>query len=163
MSRLQAGLGLGFAFQPVDLRVLVDNLVDEAVMAFPGSAIERRLPPTLRAEVDPDRFAQLLGNLLSNARHHGEAGKPVAVCLASEGGDVLLSVHNAAPPIPEDAAAQLFAPYKRQSVGNARNKGGLGLGLYIAHEIARGHGGSLEYAYQAPQVVFTARFPAQQG
>ncbi|MBC5782162.1 GAF domain-containing protein [Ramlibacter sp. USB13] len=163
MSRLQAGLGLGFAFQPVDLRVLVDNLVDEAVMAYPGSTVERSLPPTLPADVDPDRFAQLLGNLLSNARHHGEAGKRVAVHLAQQGGEVLLSVRNVAAPIPEEAVAQLFTPYKRQSVGNARNKGGLGLGLYIAHEIARGHGGSLEYAYEAPDVVFTVRFPAKQG
>lgn len=161
MSRLQSGLGLGFVPQPIDLRTLVDGLVDEALTAHPGMVIERTLPDTLPAQVDPDRFAQLLGNLLSNARHHGEPGQPLSVHLVREGADVVLSVRNPAAPIPEDVARQLFTPYKRQSLGNARNKGGLGLGLYIASEIARGHGGLLEYAYEAPDVVFTARLPVQ--
>lgn len=161
MSRLQSGLGLGFAPQTIDLRTLVDGLVDEALTAHPGTVIERALPETLVAQVDPDRFAQLLGNLLSNARHHGEPGQPLSVRLAREGADVVLAVRNPAPPIPDETVRQLFTPYKRQSIGNVRNKGGLGLGLYIASEIARGHGGALEYSYEPPQVVFTARLPVQ--
>lgn len=162
MSRLQTGLGLGFALQELNLTALVDNFVDEALASYPGSVIDRRLAPALHAQVDPDRFAQLLGNLLSNARHHGEAGQPLAVRLALEGGEVVLSVRNPAPPIAPDMAAQLFTPYKKQSLANARNKGGLGLGLYIAREIVRGHGGTLQYSHEAPDVVFTARFPQRQ-
>lgn len=160
MSRLQSGLGLGFAIQRVDLAAMVEGLVEEALVAYPGSVIQRDLPASLPAEADPDRIAQLLGNLLSNARHHGEAGQPVRVALARDGDDVVLTVRNRAAPIPADMVPQLFTPYKRQSIANARNKGGLGLGLYIAREIARGHGGSLAYAYEAPEVVFTVRFPA---
>lgn len=161
MSRLQNGLGLGFSFQRLDLSALAESLVEDALVAYPGSAIERRLPPALPADVDPDRFAQLLGNLLSNARQHGETGKPLVVELRAEGDMVVLAVRNTAPPVPADTAAQMFTPYKRQSVGNPRNKGGLGLGLHIAREIARGHGGSLDYSYDPPQVVFTARLAAR--
>lgn len=159
MSRLQSGLGLGFAFQPVDLAELVGALVDETVGAYAGGVVRRELPATLPAQVDPDRFAQLLLNLFSNARHHGEAGGPVSVALRQEGGDAVLEVRNLAPAIPAEAASQLFTPFKRQSIANPRNKGGLGLGLYIAHEIAVGHGGTLAYAYADPEVVFTARLP----
>lgn len=162
MSRLQTGLGLGFAFEEMDLTALVDSLVEESVAAYPGSVVEKDLPPTLLAAVDPDRFAQLLANLLSNARHHGDVGQPLAVRLAREGDEVALSVRNPAPPIAPDVAAQLFTPYKKQSLANARNKGGLGLGLYIAREITRGHKGTLQYSYEAPDVVFTARFPLRQ-
>ena len=163
MSRLQSGLGLGFDFQDAELTELVRAVVDEIRAAHAGTVVDTLLPASLRADVDADRFAQLLGNLLSNARHHGEPGKPVAVQVRLDGSDVVLAVCNASPPIPEDAAAQLFTPFKKQSTANPRNKGGLGLGLYIAQEIVRGHGGTLEYRYEAPQVVFTARFPQRRG
>jgi light-regulated signal transduction histidine kinase (bacteriophytochrome) len=161
MSRLQSGLGLGFALRPVDLVGLVNAQVDEVQAAFPATVVERRLPAALRAEADPDRLAQLLGNLLSNARHHGLPGRPVAVALRAEGGDAVLQVRNQAPPIAEEQAGQLFSAYKRESLGQARNPGGLGLGLYIAAEIARGHGGDLSYAHDGRDVVFTARWPVQ--
>ena len=61
-----------------------------------------------------------------------------------------------------DAVAdKLFDPFKHTSLNNARNRSGVGLGLYIAHQIARGHGGRLSYHYEAPQVVFTVRLPLQ--
>lgn len=162
MSRLQAGLGLGFAFEEVDVAALVERVVDDLLLAHPGLVIERELDGPLPAQADPDRLAQMLGNLMSNARHHGELGQPVSIRALRDGGDVLLQVRNMAPPIPPETAADLFTPYKRQAVGNRRNRGGLGLGLFIAHEIARGHGGTLSYSYEAPFVVFTARFPARQ-
>ena len=119
---------------------------------------ERELPPALDAEADADRLSQLLGNLLSNARHHGAAGRPVRVRLHKEGGDVVLAVGNVSPPIPEELVPHLFSPYKAQSAVNRRNPGGLGLGLYIAREIAAGHGGTLRYGYADGEVVFTLRF-----
>jgi len=159
MSRLQSGLGLGFSFQPTDLAALVDGVTEDLALAHPESVFVKDLQAPLQAQADADRLAQLLGNLLSNARHHGAPGLPVTVSLRREGEEAVLEVANHADPIPEDAMAQLFTPYKRQSLNNARNKGGLGLGLYIAREIARGHGGTLDYRHAAPQVVFSVRLP----
>ncbi|RYF43651.1 MAG: GAF domain-containing protein [Comamonadaceae bacterium] len=161
MSRLQSGLGLGFNIQPMDLVVVVNNIVEDLALAHPDSRFATDFPATLVVPSDGDRMAQLLGNLLSNARHHGEPGHPVAVSLRQEAGEVVLEVANHATPIAEDALAQLFTPFKRQSLNNPRNKAGLGLGLYIAREIARGHGGTLDYRFDAPQVVFSVRFPTQ--
>ena len=62
--------------------------------------------------------------------------------------------------IPGELIPVLFSPYKAQSTVNRRNPGGLGLGLYIAREIAAGHGGSLAYSYAAGEVLFTLRFAA---
>ncbi|RYY72129.1 MAG: histidine kinase, partial [Comamonadaceae bacterium] len=159
MSRLQSGLGLGFVLREIDVAALVETLVDEVRATYAGVTVLLESPPSLPAEADPDRLAQVVGNLLSNARHHGAAGTPVRLELARADGDVVLTVANAAPPIAPEVVAQLFSPYKRQSLGNERNKGGLGLGLYIAQEIARGHGGTLVYAWRDPEVVFTMRWP----
>ncbi|MES2186433.1 MAG: ATP-binding protein [Pseudomonadota bacterium] len=162
MSRLQGGLGLGLHFERTELAPLVRDLVEEASMADPGTTFEKRLDDGVRADIDADRMAQVVVNLVSNARHHGSAGEPVVVSLASDGDWVDLQVRNWGEPIPEELAGSLFNPFKRQSMGNERNRSGLGLGLYIAHEIVTAHGGSIRYSFEHPHVVFSVRFPSTQ-
>ncbi len=162
MSRLQGGLGLGLKFERVALAPLISDLVEEASMADPGTRFEKRLDDGVDAEIDADRMAQVVVNLISNARHHGSAGEAVEVRLAGQGDWVELQVRNAGEPIPGELAATLFNPFKRQSVGNERNRSGLGLGLYIAHEIVTAHGGSIRYSFEEPHVVFSVRFPRSQ-
>lgn len=161
ISRLQGGMGLGFRFEEVDLRQLVADLVEESRIAHPETSFTQNLPVSLKAEVDPDRMAQLLANLLSNARHHGTPGEPVLVQLAERDGMVELEVSNHGHEIPAEVAASLYSPFKRSSMGNPRNRRGLGLGLYIAREVVNGHGGTLEYTWADPYVVFTAIFPVR--
>lgn len=159
MSRLHGGLGLGMRRVQCDLAALVRNIVEDTAIAHPQLTIRASLPPALVATVDPDRFTQVVSNLLGNARHHGALGEPIAIELAEEDGTVRFAVANRAAPIPEEAARILFQPLKERSVGNERNPSGLGLGLYIASEIVKGHQGSLQYGYRDEQVVFTVRFP----
>ncbi|MDO9402649.1 MAG: GAF domain-containing protein [Polaromonas sp.] len=161
MSRLQGGLGLGFNFQTIDLCKLVDDVIEETRIANPQAQFAKRLQPGLMASVDPDRVAQLLGNLLGNALQHGTAGEPVLVQLNEQDGRIELDVSNAGLEIPPARADTLFNPFKRESIGNTRNRSGLGLGLYIAREIMSGHGGTLAYAWAEPFVVFSAVFPAR--
>jgi light-regulated signal transduction histidine kinase (bacteriophytochrome) len=161
ISRLQGGMGLGFRFEAVDLRQLVADLVEESRVSHPETTFTQNLPVSLKAEVDADRIAQLMANLLSNARHHGTPGEPILVQLAERDGMVELEVSNHGAEIPADVAASLYSPFKRSSMGNPRNRRGLGLGLYIAREVVIGHGGSLEYTWAEPYVVFTAIFPAR--
>lgn len=159
MSRLQSGLGLGVERKPADLARLVHDSVQEARMASPGLVVQEDLPGTLVADIDMHRVAQLLDNLLGNARQHGAPGQPLRVVLRGEGDRLLLTVANHAPPIAPETVAQLFNPFKPRSVGNERNPGGLGLGLYIASEIARGHDGTLRYGYEGGEVEFTFSAP----
>jgi chemotaxis family two-component system sensor kinase Cph1 len=163
MSRLHGGLGLGMRFAAHDLSALVRDIVDDTAIAYPGLVIEASLPPALIATVDPDRMAQVIANLIGNARHHGALGEPVSVRLQAADGEVRLAVANRAPPIPESATRTLFQPLKEQSVGNDRNRSGLGLGLYIVSEIVKGHQGGIRYDHVDGQVVFTVRFPQDLG
>jgi signal transduction histidine kinase len=155
MSRINGGLGLGLTRSPVDLVPLLQDLLDEVRTAHAGLRIDASLPATLVAEVDGDRLMQVVSNLVSNARHHGDHGEPIEVTLAERDGTVRLEVRNTAPAIPPELLATLYSPLKHASVGNVRNRGGLGLGLHIAQEIVQQHGGQIVYGYEAPQVVFT--------
>ncbi len=162
MSRLQGGLGLGLQFAPTDVTHLVRDLLEESSMAHPGTVFSVQIGEGIQAEVDPDRLAQVVSNLIGNARHHGAPGELIVVNLREDADRIELQVRNVGEPIPDDLAASLFNPYKRQSLGNARNRTGLGLGLYIAYEIVGAHGGSIGYSFEAPHVVFTVRLPRRQ-
>jgi chemotaxis family two-component system sensor kinase Cph1 len=159
MSRMTSGMGLELALVPGDLVAFVGTVVEDARMAHPESAVFLESPPTAMARFDPDRMAQVLSNLLSNARNHGLIGQPIGVHVAENASCASLSVSNQAPPIPEDKIRSLFDPFKSESVGNIRNPGGLGLGLYIASEVALGHGGVLNYSHDGVRVKFTMTMP----
>ena len=161
MSRLHTGIGLGMALERTELGPLVTELVEEMRIGHPGVVYVLDVGQAVVAHADRDRLAQVVNNLVSNARHHGEAGQPVRIELVqTEAGGAAIRVRNVGAPIPEELAAGMFNPFKRTSLHNPTNRTGLGIGLYIAHQIVTGHGGSIAYAYEAPHVVFTVELPA---
>jgi signal transduction histidine kinase len=106
---------------------------------------------------DRPRIAQLLSNLLGNALTYGAPDQPIRVRAATSAGLFTLSVANAGEPIPLAAMERLFQPFSR---GDERaNRQGLGLGLYIASEVARAHGGELTVASSAQETRFTFTMP----
>ena len=159
MSRIDGGMGLGMATERIDLAPVVDDLVDEARTAYPANdyVIENR--PQTFVQADSVRVAQVLSNLLSNARHHGEPGQPIAVRVGVDGQHAVIDVANAGAPIPPDFVPSLFNPFKRTSLHNPRNRTGMGLGLYIALQIVREHKGELQYRHDDGKVIFSVRLP----
>lgn len=163
MSRIDRGMGLGVALVPVDVKALLEDLIDEARLAYPGIPIELTCDEAITVKADEGRLGQVLSNLLSNARHHGEPGKPVSVSLKAQDGHAVLEIANAGQAIPPELAATLFNPFKRSSLNNPRNRTGMGLGLYIAQQIVREHSGEIVYRYEDGRVVFTLRLPLAGG
>jgi signal transduction histidine kinase len=96
---------------------------------------------------------------MSNAIQHGAPDQPVHVRLDGTGDGVLLSVHNAGPPIPANVLPHVFDPF-RQGNEPTRSRDGLGLGLFIASEIARAHGGQLRVTSDVEHgTTFELRLP----
>ena len=137
----------------------LEHVVDELRAAWPARVVHAKIAVTEPICCDRARIAQLLSNLVSNALTHGAQDRPVAVAVAvSDGGRFLeLSVENGGAAIPRDAIANLFQPFFRSGARSSQQ--GLGLGLYIASEIARAHGGALDVTSTAEVTRFTFRMP----
>jgi signal transduction histidine kinase len=163
MSRIDRGLNLGVGLEPVDMATLVEDLVEEARLSYPTITFALRVEGPAVVRADSGRLGQVLSNLLSNARHHGEPNKPIDVSLQVESGQAVVGVANAGAAIPQEVESGLFNPFKRGSLNNPRNRTGMGLGLYIAQQIVREHAGELGYHHEAAhgggRVVFTVRLP----
>lgn len=101
----------------------------------------------------------MIGNLLSNARSHGHLGEPIIVTLSEQGGAAVFEVSNVADPIDDATVRSLYTPFKQASLDNPRNRGGMGLGLYIADRIIAEHGGRIVYSYADRRVTFTVTIP----
>ena len=101
-------------------------------------------------------MGQLLSNLLGNALSDGDPGEPVRVTAKSADKGYAISVGNRGAPIPAEAVPHLFTAFQR---GDVRpNQQGFGLGLYIAQEIARAHGGIISVQSNPAETTFRAEF-----
>ncbi len=159
LARGRLGGGLVMERSPDDgLRDALAQVVEELRLGHPERVIEAEFDVSRALLADRRRLAQLLSNLLANALVHGDAAAPVRVRARTGPGGFELSVANAGPPIPEAARLRLFQPFVR--AGAHVHGEGLGLGLYIAAEIARGHGGTLDVASDLSETCFTLRLPA---
>jgi len=152
-------LGGGFALnrQPTLLGPILGHVVDELRSSHPDRAIDAIFDLSDPVNVDADRLGQLLSNLVANALTHGSPETPVAVRATMDGGALVLSVANGGEPIPPAAMERLFEPFERGAVRPSLQ--GLGLGLYIAAEIARAHAGTLDVDSSSAQTKFTFRMP----
>lgn len=155
-------LGGGLAVEPraeEDLQPLLQQVIDELQGAWPDRRISARFDLAGPVRCDRVRIGQLASNLLSNALTHGASHTPVELTAQVVDGTLELSVANACEPISPTLQARMFEPFVR-SVARP-NQQGLGLGLYIAKEIARAHGGSLRVASSEVETRFTFRMPAR--
>ena len=159
LSRLQGGMGLGIEKRLCNLSDLVNGLIDEKRQAYPGLRIEPEVTPGLELMADTDRIAQVVTNLMSNARQHGAPRQPIQVLARQVGDNIELRVVNHGAPIAEEVLAHLFSPFKPESMGHSRNRNGLGLGLYIADQVVRDHDGEIAVECRDGLVIFTVTLP----
>ncbi len=120
-------------------------------------AVELDAERGIMARLDPRRLDVILANLIGNALKHG--GSPVRVSVRTEDDSLRIDVRDHGPGIPEDVLPHVFDRFYKASASRPRSEGS-GLGLSIAMENARIHGGRLTAA-NSPDggAVFTLRLP----
>lgn len=154
-TRGRMGAGIPMNLREAAVAGTLEQVVDEMRGLYPERAIEATIASALVLRCDPERVAQLLSNLLKNALVHGSDQAPVAVVAALIGGEFVLSVANAGRDVPQDVIDGLFKPYWRAA--SRPGSEGLGLGLYIVDQIARGHNGTIEVSSRSGTTVFLFR------
>jgi signal transduction histidine kinase len=156
-GKLGGGIPVKLVFTE-DLRDQFEAVLMELRVMHPHAQILEALALSTGVYCDPNRLGQLLSNLVGNAITHGDKGAPIQVRIVTIGEDLVISVHNTGAVIPAHVLPSLFQPFKRPEIGSRED--GLGLGLYIAHQICAGHHGTLAVTSDAAQgTEFVATIP----
>jgi sigma-B regulation protein RsbU (phosphoserine phosphatase) len=156
MDLARGRLGGGITIIPItsDLQKLLHQVAAELQVSWPQRIINTDFEIDNPIQCDPARIAQLVSNLLANALTHGSSNETVLLKAKVSRTSWEISVINKGKPIPEEALQNLFQPFHREG---HRSNNGLGLGLYIASEIAKAHNGLLTVASNEEQTCFTFR------
>lgn len=154
-ARGHLGGGIPARPAPNDFREIAQQAADEIAAANPDRDVAVSLHGDLHANVDRDRVMQAIGNLLSNAIQHGQG----TIQLSARGGHdtITTSVTSHGTPIPSQELARIFDPFAR--AGEALERPGLGLGLYIVQQIALAHGAQCEVESKPEATTFSIRWP----
>lgn len=155
-------LGSGIAINKNDeghIKEALSHIITELSMLWPDRPIETTFELNAPVYCDEKRLAQLFSNLLGNAFNYGIKTEPVKVVAKSDADGFTLAVSNACEQLPDAVIKNLFKPFSRGAVKSGQD--GLGLGLYIAAEIARGHGGTLTVDSNPTETTFTLAIPSR--
>jgi signal transduction histidine kinase len=158
-GRLGGGLTLSRTAD-ANLETALSQVVSELQSTALERSIECELAINRTVYCDSARIAQMLSNLLANALKHGDPSSPVWVKADTFQMSFELSVTNLGSTIEPRIMEQLFEPFSRGSALPGQE--GLGLGLYIATEIARAHEGTLEVTSSDGKTCFTFKMPVSE-
>jgi signal transduction histidine kinase len=160
-NRTRLGLGINVVPTAVDLAAVLADEIDELRAVVPDRQIELHVSGNSKGVWDAHRLQQLLGNLVLNALRYGAQDTPVRVIVTGDATQVRIDVINCGPAIERATLAHIFDPLTRGAGHQSKQDraSNLGLGLYIASEIARAHHGVIEARSDETETSFSVTLP----
>ncbi len=160
ITRLQNSQ-LSVQLAPLDLRQFLERLADEIRPTLEQHTLRLELPDApVMVAADELRIHQVMQNLVGNAVKYSPEGGEVCIALTSAAGNAQIDIGDSGMGIPTEALPHLFSQFYRADNAQQRAISGIGLGLYVVHQIVGLHGGSV--AAQSTEgigSVFTVRLP----
>jgi len=165
-TRTQLGKGLPITRGAFSVSRICAEAAEEVRAAHPAQEIFLDVPEELAGFVDSARLRQALSNLLNNAVQHGDPNSSITMTARLEAPDIIIQVKNRGDVIPADSLQIIFDPLVQLSADSAVKAAipstNLGLGLFIAREVAVAHGGSIDVASNDEDgTIFTLRLPVR--
>lgn len=162
-TRTQLGAGMPTVKHHADLKDICQAAIEDAGASHPDTAFELETEGHLRGEFDSVRLHQLFTNLLVNAAQYGGDDAPVRMVARASPEHIMIDVVNRGPVIPAESLESIFSPLLQLPgvADDARPRTSLGLGLFVAREIALAHGGGISATSNDSGTVFTVSLPRQ--
>lgn len=149
--------------QPVDVRSIGQEAIEEAKTAHPAFQFALESSGDLHGNFDGARLQQVFSNLLNNAAQYGYPDHVVSLVMQGQEDHVTVQVRNAGPVIPAESLQAIFDPLVQLSIGEKQTgmfSNSAGLGLFIARELTFGHEGTIKAESSADSgTVFTVVLP----
>ncbi|EFH88115.1 ATP-binding protein [Ktedonobacter racemifer] len=142
VSKIQAGR-LGYAKEPFDLDALINEIVETAQLTSPGHRLMIHGASHATISGDRDKLGQVFINLLSNAIKYSPQADHVDISLETVQDGAFVRIQDVGIGIPKERQDRLFERFYRVDTSKQNDVPGLGLGLYIAREIIKHHGGEI--------------------
>jgi signal transduction histidine kinase len=141
--------------------MIVRQMMDEIAVTHPERDLELvHAGGTILADLDADRIAQVIGNLLSNAVTYSTAGSRIVITVRGDDTEVSFAVHNTGSTIPAGRLREIFEPMQQLSPDAGRSQRSVGLGLYIVECIVVSHHGTIGVtSSDSDGTTFTVRLP----
>ncbi len=159
LSQADAGQ-LPLSRTSVDLTERVRAAKDDLTLLVPDRKVCVEAPTKLVAQADGDLLDQMIGNLISNAAKFGDQAGTITLRLEDDGTYARLMVENTGTPIPAADQPRVFDRFYRADAARSREVEGTGLGLSLAREMARAHGGDLVLLHSdASGTAFVLKLP----
>jgi len=160
-ARARLGGGMAIELIPVSIEPIITHVVDELKSVFPNRNVSTIFNIKQAITCDANRISQLISNLVANALTHGAIDKPVIISVDSDVDSFVILVINGGKPISPKSLESLFEPFTREA--NTPSQQGLGLGLFIASEIAKAHNGTLTATSNVNETCFKFEMPIKNG
>jgi signal transduction histidine kinase len=161
-TRTHLGSGMPISLKQTDVREVCEASIEDAHATHPAAAFGFSATGDTTGNFDRVRLHQLFTNLLVNAAQYGDKHRPVSMSLVGMGEDVIIQVQNFGMPIAAVDLPAVFKPLVQLTIDDldTRPKTSLGLGLFVAREIATAHGGTIVVASDEDSgTVFTVQLP----
>ena len=160
-TRSNLGAGIPLELEGANLAQIIRASLGEVQSGYPQRSFRIDTEDDLAVRVDPARMQQAITNLLINAVQHGSSTSPVALVARHADGATTVQVKNNGARIPAEVLQVMFDPVVQFEAvrRNPRRSASLGLGLFIAREIAHAHGGTIEAESSEDATAFTISIP----
>lgn len=145
-ARIQLGSTIPIKPAPGNLHEVCQTAIENSSATYPDCSFLLNAEGDLTGTFDSTRLHQLVTNLLLNAAQYRAKGSPVRLSVVSDLDELTIRVHNLGDVIPEESVEAIFTPLIQLSADekdDPRPRTSLGLGLFVAREIASAHGGSI--------------------